>query len=152
MLIILSRDMRFPTMWYVGPAKPQIILLIRAVWSEPLLVACVFYECSATDWTSFGVSKIKRSLHRLVSVCICQNATLLEITYRGSYIYLYLQLQIKRTTNGHTADPSACYKSIASVNVESLLFMYAPYCMYVDRDDSDETTLVHSLLWAFSGH
>ena len=27
----LSRDMRFPTMWYVGPIKPQISLRIRAV-------------------------------------------------------------------------------------------------------------------------
>ena len=27
----LSRDMRFPTMWYVRPAKPQISLHIRAV-------------------------------------------------------------------------------------------------------------------------
>ena len=27
----LSRDMRFPTMWYVRPAKPQIRLRIRAV-------------------------------------------------------------------------------------------------------------------------
>ena len=34
-----NRDMRFPTMWYVGPAKPQISLRIRTVCSEPLLVA-----------------------------------------------------------------------------------------------------------------
>ena len=27
----LSRDMRFPTMWYVRPATPQISLRIRAV-------------------------------------------------------------------------------------------------------------------------
>ena len=27
----LSRDMRFPTMWYARPAKPQTSLLIRAV-------------------------------------------------------------------------------------------------------------------------
>ena len=27
----LSRDMRFPTMWYVRPAKPQTSLRIRAV-------------------------------------------------------------------------------------------------------------------------
>ena len=27
----LSRDMRFPTMWYVRPTKPQISLRIRAV-------------------------------------------------------------------------------------------------------------------------
>ena len=31
----MSRDMRFPTMWYVRPAKAQTSLRIRAVWSEP---------------------------------------------------------------------------------------------------------------------
>ena len=41
----MSRDMRFPTVWYVRPAKPQISLCIRAVWSEPLLVAGIFYGC-----------------------------------------------------------------------------------------------------------
>ena len=43
-----------------------------------------FYEYSATCRTSFGVSKLKRRLHRLVRVYTCQNATLLEITCRGS--------------------------------------------------------------------
>ena len=33
--------MRFPTIWYVPPAKPQISLRIHAVWSEPLLFAAV---------------------------------------------------------------------------------------------------------------
>ena len=37
--INMSLDMRFTTMWYVQPAKPQISLRICAVWSEPLLVA-----------------------------------------------------------------------------------------------------------------
>ena len=27
----MSRDMRFPTMWYMRPVKPQISLRIRAV-------------------------------------------------------------------------------------------------------------------------
>ena len=62
----MSRDMRFPTMWYVRPAKTQISLCIHAVWSEPFLVAWIFYECNATDWTSFWVSKLKRGLRRLV--------------------------------------------------------------------------------------
>ena len=35
----MSRDMRFPTMWYVRPAKAQTILRIRANRSESLLVA-----------------------------------------------------------------------------------------------------------------
>ena len=41
----MSHGMEFPTMWYVRPAKPQISLRIRAVRSEPLLVAWIFYEC-----------------------------------------------------------------------------------------------------------
>ena len=40
----LSRDMRFPTMWYVRPAKVQTSLRKRAVWSEPYLVAWELYE------------------------------------------------------------------------------------------------------------
>ena len=40
----LSHDMRFPTMWYVWPAKAQTSMRIRAVWSEPLLVAWIFNE------------------------------------------------------------------------------------------------------------
>ena len=39
----MSRGMRFQTMWwYFRPAKPQISLRIRAVWSEPLQVAWIF--------------------------------------------------------------------------------------------------------------
>ena len=34
----LSQCMRFQTMWYMWPAKPQISLCICAVWSEPLLM------------------------------------------------------------------------------------------------------------------
>ena len=69
----LSRDMRFPTMRYVRLARPQISLRICAVWSEPLLVAWIFFKCLATDWTSFGFfSKLKRRLHRLVWVYTCQ--------------------------------------------------------------------------------
>ena len=41
----LNQCMRFPTIWYVRPAKAQTSLRIRAVWSEPLLVAWVFYDC-----------------------------------------------------------------------------------------------------------
>ena len=44
-LTCMSRDMWFPTMWYVRPAKPQISLRIRAVWSEALLGDWIFYEC-----------------------------------------------------------------------------------------------------------
>ena len=93
-----SRNMRFPTMWYVRPAKPRISLRIRTVWSEPLLVAWIFYEFKSTDRTSFGVSKLKTRLHRLVWVYTYQNATLLEITCHGSLIllpYTYTRIPLK---------------------------------------------------------
>ena len=77
--IYMSRDMRFPTMWYVWWAEPQISLCICAAWSEPLLVVWIFYQYLATDQTAFWVSKLKRQLLRLVCVYTCQNATLLEI-------------------------------------------------------------------------
>ena len=35
----LSQDVRFPKMWYVRPAKPQISQRIHAVLSEPLSLA-----------------------------------------------------------------------------------------------------------------
>ena len=41
----MNQDMRFPTMWYVRPVKPQISLRLRPVWSEHLLVAWLVYEC-----------------------------------------------------------------------------------------------------------
>ena len=41
----------------------------------------------SNDWTSFGVSKLKRRLHRLAWVYTCQNTTLLEITCHGSYTH-----------------------------------------------------------------
>ena len=56
--------MRFPTMWFVRPAKVKTSLRICAV------------------------SKVKRGPHRLVWVYSCQKAALLEITCCGSYIWL----------------------------------------------------------------
>ena len=37
--LLMSHDMKFPTMWYVRPAKAQTSLRTRAVLSERLLVA-----------------------------------------------------------------------------------------------------------------
>ena len=65
----LSRNMRFPTIWYVWRAKAQISLRICAVWSESLLVAWIFYGSQATDWTSFVVSKLKEMLYLHLSKC-----------------------------------------------------------------------------------
>ena len=63
-----------------------------------------------TDWTSFRVSKLKKRLHRLVWVYTCQNATLLEITWRGSFV-LYIVVVILKfmtRTNKLVWDQSHC--------------------------------------------
>ena len=60
-----------PTMWYVRPAKPQISLHIWAVWSEPLLVTSIFFDCWATEWTTFGVSKLNRK--EAAQACLSQH-------------------------------------------------------------------------------
>ena len=44
--------------------------------------------------TSFGVSKLKRRLQRLVRVYTCQNASLLEITCLGSLISFQLTMPL----------------------------------------------------------
>ena len=51
--------MKFSTTWYRRPAKAQIRLRIRAVWSEPLLIAWIIYNSLATDLTAFRVSSLK---------------------------------------------------------------------------------------------
>ena len=94
MLTYLSQCMRFPTMWYVRLAKPQISLRIRAAWSEPLLIAWAFYDYKATNWTPFGVLKLNRRLQRLFWVYTCQNVTLLEISCTGSFENVTLPLAV----------------------------------------------------------
>ena len=81
----LSQCLRFLTMWYVRPAKPQIRLRIRAVWSDPLLV--VEYHMIVKLLTEHHLEflSLKGRLQRLVWVYTCQNATLLEITCLGSF-------------------------------------------------------------------
>ena len=65
-----------------GMCDQQRLSLIRAFANRLNILWVLSYW-----WTSFGVSKLKRSLHRLVWVYTCQNATLLEITCRGSFLF-----------------------------------------------------------------
>ena len=55
--------------------------LIRAFASRLSILLLI-----ATDWTPFGVSKLKRRLQKLAQVYTCQNATLVEISCSGSII------------------------------------------------------------------
>ena len=107
----MSQCVWFPTMWYVRPAKPQISLRIRAVWSEPLLVAWVFYDCSATDWTPFGVFKFKggcrcssESTHVKIPHCWKYHA-LAHKAYLCSHVQVFNQMKLQMKTPVKLAKP-----------------------------------------------
>ena len=83
----LSHDMRFPTLWYVRPAKAQTSLLICADWSEHLLVA---------EYSSTVQLLTEHNLERLSLTGGCTGLSesklvklpwLLEITCLNSYIF-----------------------------------------------------------------
>ena len=100
----MSQCMSFPTMWYVRPAKPQISLRIRAVWSEPLLIAWVFYNCWATDRTPFGVSNLYENSY--------QNPPLLQVDFRQNWHGISIfQLELTRRWN-NCKNPGGIYRKI----------------------------------------
>ena len=80
----ISRDMRFSTMWYVRPAKPQISLRIRAVWSELLIVAWIFYDVKLLTEHHLEILSLKGGCAGSSESSLVENATSLEITCRGS--------------------------------------------------------------------
>ena len=120
--------MRFPTIWYVRPAKAQTSLRIRADWSEPLLVAWIFYDCWATDWTLFEVSKLNRRLYKLVWVYTCQNVKLLEISCHGSIIAVTCNLAAIVTSN---TEPYFQPKWVCCL-LQSILFYRLSFSMNLD--------------------
>ena len=85
-------NIRFPTLWYVRPKKAQTSLCVHTVWSEPLLVAWIFYDYKTTDRTSFGVSKLEMGLHRLIWVYTCQKCHVVEL-HMSRLIYVGTSIQ-----------------------------------------------------------
>ena len=106
--LFLSRGMRFRLMWYVQLAKPQISLGICAVWSEPLLVA----------WMT------KHQLECLsAKVYTCQNATLLDIAYRGSFYSIYFPTEWAWCFGCLSGPPGFTYR-ISFAPVFSLIYCW----------------------------
>ena len=62
----MSQCMRFPTMWYVRPAKPQISLRIRIAWSEP---------CSSLEYSMSVKLLIEHLLEVLSSKVGCTGSS-----------------------------------------------------------------------------
>ena len=73
----------------VRPAKTQISLGIRPVWSESSLSACRKLGCSATHWAHSEDSDKTGRMPRLFLVFAGRTVTLLVLSCRGSFVCLF---------------------------------------------------------------
>ena len=96
-----------PTKW-LRPAKTQISLGIRPVWSESSLSAWRKLGSLATHWTHSEESDQTGRMPRLIWVFAGSTVTLLVLSYRGScYVTLILTLfsvMIWVFSHAHTKD------------------------------------------------
>ena len=97
------------------------------VSSKPLLVTCAQYSCVCEQG-------------RLWRDCTCAWSSNLSVV---TYAQFFCVCEQGRFWRDYT-----CKQSPLSLRWSLMLNIF----VYVSREDSDETTLVHSLLWAFAGH
>ena len=84
--VYMSRLMTKPTRWHVRPAKTQISLGIRPVWSESSLSAWRKLGSLATHWAHSEGSDQTRRMHRLIWVFAGRRVILLVLSRGGSNI------------------------------------------------------------------
>ena len=81
----MSRLVTKPTKWHVPPAKPQIRLGIRPVWSESSLSAWRKLGSLATHWVHSEGSNQTGQMPRLIWVFVGCRIILLVLSRGGSY-------------------------------------------------------------------
>ena len=88
-----SHRMTKPTKWHVRPAKTQISLGVRPVWSESLLCAQwvakdpSFLNADSEDWSDWAKAKADLSLHwaHMPFCWICHALVLKSVNFWLSY-------------------------------------------------------------------
>ena len=83
-----SRFITKPTKWHVRPAKTQISLGIRPVWSESSLSAWQRLWSLATHWAHSEDSNQTGRMPRLICVFSGRTVILLVLPRDGSYVVL----------------------------------------------------------------
>ena len=83
----ISRDMTKPTKWVCAPAKTQISLGIRPVWSESSLSAWRKLGSLATYWAHSEDSDQTGRMPRLTGVFAGRTLILLVLSCRGSFLF-----------------------------------------------------------------
>ena len=68
-MVSVKKVKRF-AIYCMKPSEPWHAISVRPAKTQPLLVTWIFYDCLAIDQSSFGVSKLKRSLLMSKSVTL----------------------------------------------------------------------------------
>ena len=90
----LSRIMTKPTKWHVRPAKTQISLGIRPVWSESSLSAWRNHGSLATQKVHSEDSDRTGRMPRLIWVFLVCTATLLVLSWGSSFMLISILLNV----------------------------------------------------------
>ena len=150
----LSYDMTKPTK-SVRPAKTQISLGIRPVWSESSLSAWRKLGYLATHWAHSEDSDQTGRIPRLIWVFAGRIVTLLVLSYRGSHSFeWHLSRSTTKPTKWHVR-PAKTQFSLGICPVWSVSSLYAqwvakdPRFLHADNEDSDQTGWM--LVWVFAG-
>ena len=106
--LYMSRLMTKQTKWHVRPAKTQISLGIRPVWSESSLSAWRKLGSFATHWAQSEDSDQTGRMPRLIWVFAGRTVTLLVLSCRGSYRVFFFFCAI-------------CSRSLETVQLEHIL-------------------------------
>ena len=88
-----------PTKWHVHPAKTQISLGIRPVWSESSLSAWRKLGSLATHWAHSEDSDQTGQMSRLIWVVAGRTVILLVLSWGGSHVWSVLLSSIKIKAN-----------------------------------------------------
>ena len=93
----MSRLITKLTKWHVRPAKTQISLGIRPVWSESSLSAWRKLGSLATRWAHSEDSDQTGRMPRLIWVFAGFTIILLVLSWGGSYVMVYSGIRTART-------------------------------------------------------
>ena len=92
----MSRIVTKPTKWHVRPAKTQISLGIRLVWSESSLSTWKKLGSLATHWAHSEDSDQTGRMPRLIWVFAGRTVTLLVLSWGDSNLAEYFAFSIQR--------------------------------------------------------
>ena len=121
-MFLLSRLMTKPTKWHVRPAKTQISMGIRPVWSESSLSAWRTIGCSATHWEHSEDSDQTGKMPRLIWVFAGRTSRLLVLS-RGSSLLMTVSQQSKPRVSdfGTIVPPSQSGSTWNLASIESVI-------------------------------